>query len=149
MEIIEAKSRQTYDPEGQEVNLGRQRVTDCQYNTRVYLPKPMAAHKEAMVAVRTSEWSRVRTMFKDANTNDKGEQKTNLTASQKRGLLSLLRRIKSGEIVVIETDKSGRFAVMTIEDYLAAGTIHTAKDEEFIKNNQRISRSAKGVLTYP
>ena len=51
------------------------------------MPKPMAAHKEAMVAMRTSEWSRVRTMFMDANTNDKGE-KTNLTASQKRGLLA-------------------------------------------------------------
>ena len=78
----------------------------------------------------------------DIANNDKDEQKTNLTCSQKKGLISLVRRVKSGEVIIVETDKTGKFAILTMEDYMAAGMVHASKDEEvtedFVKNNQRV-----------
>ena len=37
----------------------------------------------------------------------------NLSGSKKRGLKSLKERVGSGEIIVCQTDKSGRFCVLT------------------------------------
>ena len=143
MELIEAQSRQTYDPTSSKVDMAKHRVTDSAHNTRVFLPKPMAATREAMLAVHMSEWDRVRVSVKEeiAN-NEKDEQKTNLTSSQKKGLVSLARRAKAGEVVIIETDKTGKFAILSREDYMAAGMVHTSKDEEvteeYVKSNQRV-----------
>merc|ERR1711888_447249 len=69
-------------------------------------------------------------------------QKVNLTPSQGRGLRKLKKRVKEGELLICETDKSGRFAVVRMETYIAAGRVHTNKDKrvdlEFVKKNQRI-----------
>ena len=58
----------------------------------------------------------------------------------KEGLESVKKRRKSGELVILPTDKSGRFCVMTLETYLKAGLVHTTKDREVsvseIKSNQ-------------
>ena len=58
MKRIEAQARMVYNPTDNEINLGNQRATDCPGNTRVYLPKPMTAIKEAMLSVRSSEWKK-------------------------------------------------------------------------------------------
>ena len=47
----------------------------------------------------------------------KGRQKSNLTKGELRGLKTLKKRVKDGEIVVLPTDKSGLFAVMKRETY--------------------------------
>ena len=142
MKKIEAQSRIIFDPTNNEINLGRQRITDCPGNTRVFLPKPMPPIKEAMVAVRSSEWSQTRTEFKAKNTNHKGDQPSNLTPQQQRGLKSILKRLKEGLIVIIETDKTGKFCIMSIEDYRKAGEVHTNKDtcvgDDYVRETQRI-----------
>ena len=50
--------------------------------------------------------------------------------------------MKSGEMVIIETDKKGKFDIQNMENYMAAGMVHTSKDEEvtedFVKNIQRV-----------
>ena len=43
---------------------------------------------------------------------------------------SLKKRIKDKEIIVCQTDKSSRFAVISRLDYLKAGSVHTGKDIE-------------------
>ena len=54
---------------------------------------------------------------------------------------SIKKRIDSGELRVTQTDKSSRFAVLTNEQYLAAGFEHTKKDQEInwqtVKSLQR------------
>ena len=55
---------------------------------------------------------------------------SNLTRQEVAGLKSLKSRIKSGEIQVIQTDKSGRFAILTTEQYLLSGYKHTSKDQK-------------------
>ena len=72
--------------------------------------------------------------------NKKKEQVSNLTKSEKEGLESLRKRVAEGEIVVVPTDKSGRFSVMDMDTYLQAGLKHAGKDRLVsmteIKENQ-------------
>ena len=46
-------------------------------------------------------------------------------------------RIKTGEIIVMLTDKSGKLAVITLEDYLKMGEVHTANDTEVTEMKAR------------
>ena len=41
---------------------------------------------------------------------------------------SLKKRVTEGELVVVQTDKTGKFCVMSREAYLRAGQVHTEKD---------------------
>ena len=65
------------------------------------------------------------------NCDCKGRQKANLSKRKSEGLKSLQKRIKDGDLVVLPTDKSGRFAIMSMETYMLAGEVHTGRDEEF------------------
>ena len=60
---------------------------------------------------------------------------------EKEGLKNLKKRFKEGEIIILPTDKSGRFGIMSLENYLKAGGKHTIKDEEvdlnIISNTQK------------
>ena len=47
-----------------------------------------------------------------------------------KGLKSLKKKFKEGSIVVLPTDKRGKFAIMSLENYNKAGEKHTRKDEE-------------------
>ena len=55
---------------------------------------------------------------------------SDLTFKERRGLKSIKKRINNGELMVTPTDKSGRFAVLSTEQYLASGRQHTSKDEK-------------------
>ena len=48
----------------------------------------------------------------------------------KMKMKSLKQRVKDGSIVICSTDKSSRFAVMSLEEYEEAGRKHTVKDQE-------------------
>ena len=78
-----------------------------------------------------SQWSK-----KSKNKNDEGNVKSendnnsNLTESEINGMRSLKARVKSGEIVITETDKSKRFSILTKEQYRKSGLKHTSKDQE-------------------
>ena len=54
---------------------------------------------------------------------------------------SIRKRKENGEIVILPTDKSGRFAIMSMDTYIKAGEVHTLGDEEIglseLKANQR------------
>ena len=53
----------------------------------------------------------------------------NLTNMEKQGLKSLQRRVKQGEIIICQCDKSGKFA-LSREQYIEAGEKHTRNDIE-------------------
>jgi hypothetical protein len=58
-----------------------------------------------------------------------------------RGLKKLKKKVKEGELVIVKSDKSGKFSVMSMNEYRRAGEDHTRKDREvtvdFLLNNQR------------
>ena len=94
----------------------KKRVTSMKGNTSVVLPSKVKDFKEeaALETMRVE----VMEVFRDhikANCNERGEQKSNLTASEMRGLKSLKKRVKEGELVVVPTDKTGKLCIMSRE----------------------------------
>ena len=130
MDQWEAASRQTYDPVTNVFDHRNKRATDVKHNTRVYLPKALDTKLEAGIEVRRQKYLEVHREYAKEFCDEKNNQQSNLTQSQKQGLRKLRKRIKDGEIVVCLTDKSGKMAVMTMEMYQKAGAVHTDKDEE-------------------
>ena len=140
-ELFSAEARQIYDPEGKTINLAKQKATDVKHNARVVLPKAMKPTDEAMVEVKRAEWTLVWNDYFSKECDERGRQQSNLTPAQKRGLKNLLKRVKDGEIVVCQTDKSGKLSIMSMEAYMEAGSVHTSKDREvnlsFVEEKQK------------
>ena len=68
---------------------------------------------------------------------------SNLTKEEQDGLKSLRKRVKDGEIMITETDKSKRFSVLTREQYIDSGKKHTEKD--ILVNKEQIHKVQKYV----
>ena len=65
------------------------------------------------------------------------------------------KRVKEGELVVMETDKSNRFCVTNIATYRKMGEVHTKKDkkitrEEMIEKEKNHSHAAmrRKIMNY-
>ena len=101
------------------------------------MPGPLTAKQEQELEIRRMECSRE---FAD----EEGVQESNLTDAEGRGLASLKKKVKEGNLVIGQTHKSGRFAVMSMVEYERAGRKHTDKDIEvdlkfFMENQRRIN----------
>ena len=59
-----------------------------------------------------------------------GPKDSNLSWSELRELKSLKKRISAGEYIIAQTDKSSRFAILSVDQYLKAGKVHTDNDKE-------------------
>ena len=46
------------------------------------------------------------------------------------GLAKLKKRVDDGSVVICETDKSGKLAIVTMEEYIRMGQVHIEKDTE-------------------
>ena len=93
------------------------------------------------MAVRKDRYMRTFSNHMESNCI-KGVQKDNLTHTQRSGLKRLQKRIKDDEAVVLQTDKTGGFAVCSLEDYTNMGWAHVKGDTEITwekaAENQRI-----------
>jgi hypothetical protein len=56
-----------------------------------------------------------------------------LTEPETKGLLSLQKRVKEGELVIMPTDKSSKLAVCDMETYRELGAVHTMNDKEITR----------------
>ena len=142
-EMMEAKSRLIFDQEDMSLNFARHKATDAKLNSRVILPKALSTQDEMKLEVRKMEMVKVfEDYVKEHCSDDEGSQKMNLSKSELRGLKSLKKKVKDGDIIICQTDKSGRFAVMRMETYLMAGEKHVKDDAEInledVKENQRV-----------
>ena len=102
------------------------RATDIKNNPRITLPKHRSAKEEVELGAKGE------VVFREASNymSSLQEQPENLTKSERRGLRKLLKRIKAGELVVLETDKSNKLCVMPMEMYKRMGIPHTQGDPE-------------------
>ena len=91
----------------------KKRVTDYKINSRVVLPRAQSNEKESKLEGQRIEILEKHRKWTKENCDCKGEQEMNLSTTQVLGWKSLRKRIKAEEILVIVTDKSGRFAVMS------------------------------------
>ena len=82
------------------------RATELPFNQRITLPKSVNLSIEVKMQDLKKELkkttSEVKTVISTAD---------NLTSEQRRGVKPLVRRIKDKDIVVFQTDKTGRFLV--------------------------------------
>ena len=146
----EVKSTMIFDFEEKEMDFGRCKATNWKGNKRITLPKGGSTQMEAYLEVRRKEASKI---FDECmELLGDGFEKTgmdNLTTSEKRGLNSLKRKVKEGVLIICQTDKSGRFCVMSREDYRMAGSKHTSKDREITnKENEEIQRALNGHMIW-
>ena len=140
-EMEAVKATMVFDQDEMLVDFRKQRATNCKHNTYCHLPGPLTAKQEQELEVRRMEWSQIFDEYMANFTDEKGVQESNLTQAEKRGLDSLKKKVKAGDIIIVQTDKSGRFAVMSKEEYERAGRKHTDKDIEvdlnFLLENQK------------
>ena len=150
-ELIAAKARMMFDDDTMELDCRKQRCTDAKHNTRIILPGPLSPRLERELESRRMEWIAIYDAYVREFCDEEGVQEDNLTESEAKGLKTLKKRVAEGSLVICETDKSGRFAIMSQEEYLAAGEKHVAKDEEvnlefLLKNQNRLNGHVSMLL---
>ena len=128
-ELQEAESRMVYRPQEGIFDLSRRRTTDLKGNSRVIFPRKASSFEveSKLEALRVEARAEFR-KFMAQKCNKGGKQKSNLTRGQERGLKSLRKRVKDAELVILPTDKSGNFSVMTRGTYEKAGLKHVGGD---------------------
>ena len=94
------------------------------------MPNAVKEIQEAGIEIRRQNLKRVVAEFKRMDPNGKGASKSNLTKNEEAGLKSLRRRMKTGEIIIMRTDKSSKLAITNEETYLKLGDKHVSKDKE-------------------
>ena len=128
-QIEEAKLIMVYNDEDKSINFSKRRVTDMKGNARVIMPKRVKDFDlETKLETLRVELKGVFSRYMAENCTKFGAQRSNLTRGELRGLKSLRKRVTEGEIVVIPTDKTSNFSVMTRESYEGAGLKHTTGD---------------------
>jgi hypothetical protein len=129
-ETDEAETRRVFNPMDKSYDARKLRLTDLEINTRVTLPKGLPSNHEAWIEVRREKYAQVCTEYIGKNCSNKGEQEQNLTKDELKGLIKLKKRIKEGDVLVMCTDKSNKFAITDRETYKAMGAVHTARDRK-------------------
>ena len=132
-------SRQIFDPIEKTYDGRKLRVTDLEINTRVTLPKGLPEDQEAHIEIRRSKYMEISRKYISSNCSKKGEQRSNLSKDELKGLISLKKRIKEGNLIIMNTDKSNKFGLTDIETYRAMGRVHTSKDRK-ISRKELIKR---------
>ena len=98
-------------------------------NQRTYLPPGRPPMEEAVIAVRKEIWKEWTRKYIGKHCNMKGEQKVkNMTTTAARGYEKLLKRVKTGDIVITKSDKSNHMVVSSMESYYEQGKILTEED---------------------
>ena len=144
----ENRTTAIFDWQDKTVSLARQKANKYKYNKNVCMPKVSDPQTEARHDIRKQATREVyRTVKKTLESgmtgrqkeNEKKEEKrekknnrvwnTNLSKSEQAGLKSLQKRISSGELVVVPTDKSSKFAVLRPDQYIGSGMKHVKGDK--------------------
>ena len=108
-----------YDEGKKEMDINRIKPTSLPFNDKTYMPKPLTLEKEIAFQKFKAD---VQEIAEDMNKKTKNN--ANLNEDEKRGLKKLLERRKSAEIVCFQTDKSGRWAVDSLDNYREATLKH-------------------------
>ena len=150
-EWLEIKSRLPYDFEDKSLDFGRCKATDWKLNKRITLPKSGSPKFEAYLEVRRAEASKIfdECMRLLGHEEKDGDMIENLSESERSDLKSLKKKVNNGNLLVCQTDKSGRFAILTRQQYLDAGYEHTKKDVEIeVAENEDVERTLNGHLKW-
>jgi len=106
------------------------RPTDFPFNKRVYLPEPLPREEEESIQRIKLDLMNTTREYISANRRNTRQQHHNLSKEEESGYKKLLTRSRKKEIVISQTDKSGRFTVDTPDNYREACAPHHTNDVE-------------------
>ncbi len=113
------------------------RATDLPFNKSVKLPS--AVEEEDEVAMQELKNRLYNVALQYTKTNRRPED--NLNAAERKGMDSLQRRVNTGNAVIFQTDKSGRFSMDTPDNYKEACKPHLQNDEPVtLKHHDQIEK---------
>ena len=104
---------------------------------RVTLPRPLPTKHEAFIEIRRDMHDKIYNKYRHEFCNKNGEQKSNLSEQEQRVLKKLQKRIQEDNLVIMKTDKSGKFAATNLENYIRMGQEHTSKDKKITRTDIR------------
>ena len=109
-EIIEEhRSRVMYDPDKKSLDFRNLRATDLKDFPRLHLPPTRPQQEELVLATKETIWKQRYCEFMKKYCNQKGRlNMDNMTKAERRSFFKLQKRVRAKEIVVAETDKSGK-----------------------------------------
>ena len=137
----EARARQVFDPITQDYDERKRRATDLAECARVTLPRPLSTTREAEIELRRELHDRVFQEYRREFCTSQGEQENNISEEEKRGLESLVKRMKKENLIIMRTDKSGKLCVTSEEKYLEMGKEHVEADK--VINREKIRETDK------
>ena len=118
-----------YDPETSTIDLRYLRSTDLPFNSFVHMPPALEEDEEIKLQNLKRDLVKVTDEYimenKEKKKSGQHGKYINLTKSEGRGLESLQKR---KDIVVFQTDKSGRLAADSKESYVEAAMPHVRED---------------------
>ena len=123
------------------LKLANWKITDIKENRDIKLPDALSISEEVRINLRLDSFRKCYTDYKTAKCSEKGDQKLNLKTSQTRGFISLRKRIKKGELLILKTDKSGKMCVASREMYLEMGKPHTKDDDLIYEDEAKLIQS--------
>ena len=80
-------------------------MTDLQECARVTLLRPLPTKHEAFIEIRRDMHAKIYNQYRQEFCNKNGEQKSNLSEQEQRGLKKLQKRIQEDNLIIMKTDK--------------------------------------------
>ena len=117
-----------YDPETATVDLRHMRSTDLPFNSFVHMPPALEEEEEIKIQNMKRDLIKVTKQYvnEEKGKREKHAQRyVNLTEEENRGLERIRER---KDVVIFQTDKSGRLAVETKDSYLKSAQTHVEGD---------------------
>ena len=119
--------RDHYDYINNELDFRKAKSTDLPFNIKTYIPEPLDVNEEiCLQALKQELLDTTKTYCK----NNKIVM-SNLNASERNGVNSLLKKSRNRECVLFQTDKTGIMSVDTVDNYIKSAEMHV-KDDKMI-----------------
>ena len=107
----ENSHREKFDHESKTLDFRNLIPSDIKINPRVQLPKPRSDREERELSTRkTMVLKEVREYLARVE-----QVQDSLTKSEHRGFRKKKKRVEAQEIVILETDKSSKLCIMSVE----------------------------------
>ena len=120
----------TFDKKKKVVNFQNLKATDLKNNKRIKIPEFDDDAEEIRSNTVKTELKEVFMKYMEEHCDEKGNLLDgNLTTEQVKAIKNLKMKMKNENLVCVETDKTGKFALDTKENYIAKLQKHIENDE--------------------
>ena len=121
------------------VRFSTMKVSDIPTNREVRLPDPLTNEEENKLAGFRTEVMKITERFIEEECSAGGRQRMNLHKLEEEGIESLHKICLEEDLVVMETDKSKRLSIMTMDNYIECS-------EPLVKNDVSITQEEQSAI---